>query len=389
MANRKPLTYEQSGVNLSLGDYFSKTMADASRQTWVNRKGKFGQVEAVSDSFTSARAISLTALEGHDLENLMLDQPTDGIGTKIEISERIGDHATSAFNLIAMGADDPAAEGFEPIFGSNVIDVRKLRDKPETYKAIGELASGLIEACEAAGIVMLRGEVAELGNRVNGYGRFNYNWSVAVTSLTHRSRFLTGLKVEPGQALVGFKEDGFRSNGLSLVRSALAERYGAKWHDKKLRKLGNIPLGEQVNYPSRIYTKLMVELTGGYDINRAPRADVAAFAHITGGGQPGKLGRALEPSGYGALIDNPLEPLPIMNEVQRIAQVSDEEIYSTINMGTGLVGITAEPDRMIEVAAEFGIEARQIGRVTNQPAIRIKSQGVMQEGEWLVFERAA
>lgn len=380
-----PLTYERAGVNLPLGDYFSKAMADASRQTWGNRKGSFGEVEAVNESFTSARAIPLTPLIGHRLEDLMLDQPTDGIGTKVEISERLGDQSTSAFNLIAMGADDPAAEGYEPIFASNVIDVRKLRKGPATYRAIGELAAGLIEACDEAGIVMLRGEVAELGNRVNGYGRFNYNWSVAVTSLAHRERFLTGLRIEPGQALVGCREGGFRSNGVSLVRGALAERYGPKWHDSVVKKLGDMTLGEQVNHPSRIYTRLMVELTGGYDINRAPRGNMAAFAHITGGGQPSKLGRTLEPSGYGAIIDKPIVPLPLMQEVQRIAGVSDEEIYRALNMGTGLIGITDEPDKMIEVAAEFGIEAQEIGEVTKKPGIRIRNQGAVKEQEWLTF----
>jgi phosphoribosylformylglycinamidine cyclo-ligase len=129
----------------------------------------------------------------------------------------------------------------------------------------------------------------------------------------------------------------------------------------------------------------MTELTGGYDIFKNPRALMSAFAHITGGGQPGKLGRTLEPSGFGAIIDKPLEPLPLMRVIQDIAQVPDREIYSTLNMGTGLIGITAEPDNFIKVASEFGIKAQEIGVVTEEPGIRIKNMGAQQEDKYLTF----
>jgi phosphoribosylformylglycinamidine cyclo-ligase len=381
----QPLTYEQAGVNLSMGEYFSEAMTDASRQTWKNREGDFGQVEAISESFTSFRAVPLAPLERHNLRDLSLDLPADGVGTKIEISERLNNHSKAAFDLLAMMCDDPAAEGMTPIFSSNVIDVRKLRNHPDTIEFIGQIASGFIEACEAAGIANLRGEVAELGDRVNGYGEFNYNWSGSVVSIVHKERKLTGLKVEPGQVLVGCKEEGFRSNGLSLVRAALHERFGPEWHNKTVRKLGDLSLGEQVQVPSRIYTRFMTELTGGYDIFKNPRALMSAFAHITGGGQPGKLGRTLEPSGFGAIIDKPLEPLPLMRVIQDIAQVPDREIYSTLNMGTGLIGITAEPDNFIKVASEFGIKAQEIGVVTEEPGIRIKNMGAQQEDKYLTF----
>jgi phosphoribosylformylglycinamidine cyclo-ligase len=380
-----PLTYEEAGVNLSMGDYFSEVMTDASRQTWKNRTGVFGEVESIDKTFTSARAVPAGFLKHHDLDMLMFDQPADGVGTKIEIAERLSDHSTTAYDLIAMACDDPAAEGFEPIFASNVIDVKKLKDEPATYQAIGEIALGFVGACADAGIVNIRGEVAELGNRVNGYGDFNYNWSAAVTSIVHRDRFLTGLKVEPGQSLVGCKGNGFRSNGVSLARAALAEGYGPEWHNKHVRKLGELSLGEQVQVPSKIYTRFMLELTGGFDINKIPRGNMSAFAHITGGGIPGKLGRALRPSGCGAVIYNPFEPLPIMSEVQKIANVSDEEIYQTLNMGSDLIGITSEPGKMIEVAKEFGITAQEVGVVTEEPGIRIKNMGTQQVEEYLTF----
>lgn len=42
----------------------------------------------------------------------------------------------------------------------------------------------------------------------------------------------------------------------------------------------------------------MGELTGNYDIEKAPKAKVTGVVHITGGGQPSKIGRMLKPSGF-------------------------------------------------------------------------------------------
>lgn len=50
--------------------------------------------------------------------------------------------------------------------------------------------------------------------------------------------------------------------------------------------------------PSIAYLGFMGELTGNYDIEKAPKAKVTGVVHITGGGQPSKIGRMLKPSGF-------------------------------------------------------------------------------------------
>jgi phosphoribosylaminoimidazole (AIR) synthetase len=91
--------------------------------------------------------------------------------------------------------------------------------------------------------------------------------------------------MQAGDSLVGFAEHGFRSNGITDVRNAMEENYGKKtWHNVVIPSLGELSLGLQVQKPSTIYSKVITELTGGYDIEKEPKAKITGVAHITGGG---------------------------------------------------------------------------------------------------------
>ena len=248
-----------------------------------------------------------------------------------------------------------------------------------------QLSRGYVDAAKAAGVVVVNGEVAELGDRIGGYGDFNYNWGAAVLWFAHRERLLTGQEIEPGDVLVGLKEEGFRSNGITDVRKAMLERYGPTWQHEVVQGLGSLSLGRLVQKPSKIYSKFVSELTGGYDIEKTPKAKVTGVAHITGGGQPSKIGRMLEPSGLGAIIDLPLDPPEAMLEVQRIRGFGDEQAYGKWHMGTGMVIATPNADNVLNHAEHYGIEAKIIGTIVEEPGIRIKNRGAQQQQEWLSF----
>jgi phosphoribosylformylglycinamidine cyclo-ligase len=67
-----------------------------------------------------------------------------------------------------------------------------------------------------------------------------------------------------------------------------------------------------------------------------------AAAHVTGGGIPGNLPRAL-PDGLGAVLDRRSWDVPaIFGEIRRRGRVSDDEMYGTFNMGLGMI-LVMEP----------------------------------------------
>lgn len=375
-AMKKSSTYADAGVNIELGDDVSEILYNAAKQTWDNRKGRLGELIVPFDDFSGVRAIDVSGLPAGTLMNIGFD----GVGTKMELAERVNDHRTIAYDLFAMVCDDAVVRGAEPVLIGSLLDINSLGSEDEPYlEQVRQLAEGYINAAKAANVAIVNGEVAELGNRVGGYGDFNYNWGAAVVWFAKRDRLFTGREIKEGDSLVGLRETGFRSNGLSLVRKIMQKNYGGGWHQRKRDGEHDLErkMAREVLTPSKIYTGAVVDMFGGYD--QEPKVEVHGVAHITGGGVPGKLGRVLKPSGYGAVIDEPFEPSDIMLYIQGIGNVEDAEAYKTWNMGQGMIIVSSNPYRVIDVARNHGIEAKQIGYVTKDSSIRISNRGAMHE----------
>ena len=380
----KQTTYADSGVNIELGDDASQVLYEAAKLTWENRKDRLGKLVVPFDDFSGVRAIDVSGLPKGTLMNIGFD----GVGTKMELAERVGDHRTIAYDLFAMVCDDAVVRGAEPVLIGSILDVNSLGKDGENYiKQIKQLAEGYIGAAKAANVAIVNGEVAELGSRVGGYGKFNYNWGAAVVWFANKDRMFTGREIKEGDLLVGLREEGFRSNGLSLVRRIMQKNYGDDWHQKSITGGHSLErvMARAILTPSRIYTGAVVDMFGGY--NGEPRAEIHGVAHITGGGIPGKLGRVLKPNGLGANIVFPFEPSDIMSYIQSIGQVSDEEAYKTWNMGQGMIVIipNSSDRNVIEVAKEHRISSRVIGEVVKNQGITIKSAGVYSRGKEIKF----
>ena len=373
------VTYAEAGVNLELGDDISKIFYNAAKQTWNNRKGKLGELIVPFDDFSGVRAIDVSQLPKGTLMNIGFD----GVGTKMELAERTNNHRTIAYDLLAMVCDDAVVRGAEPILVGSILDVNSLGNERETYiEQVKQLAQGYILAAKDANVAIVNGEVAELRNRVRGFGNFNYNWGAGVVWFANKDRLFTGNEIKEGDKIIGLKEDGFRSNGLSLFRKIMWDHYGSKWHEEQINGKN---LAELALAPSKIYSATLVDMFGGYDLKVNPKAEVHGVAHITGGGLPGKLKRVLKPSGFGAVIDDPFNPSEFMKYVQVMGNVSDKEAYKTWNMGQGMVVITPSPNDVMSVAKKRGIKSKQIGVITKQEGIFISNKGAYSKQEMLGF----
>ena len=181
------LTYADAGVNLDLGDNASEVMFNAAKLTWKNRQGKLGEVVQVREDFTGIKGIRVGGLPADTFASLNFD----GVGTKMEIAERIVKHATIAHDLFAMVCDDAVRDGAEPVLVGSILDVNTLTKDKKTKESyidfVKQLAVGYISAAKAANVAVINGEVAELGARVAGYGPFNYNWGAACCGLLEKA----------------------------------------------------------------------------------------------------------------------------------------------------------------------------------------------------------
>jgi phosphoribosylformylglycinamidine cyclo-ligase len=93
--------------------------------------------------------------------------------------------------------------------------------------------------------------------------------------------------------------------------------------------------------------------------------DVHAVAHITGGGIPGNLVRALPESADAVVDRSSWEPPRVFDEIQRLGDIDDAEMEQVFNLGVGMIMVVPPDDayRAIDVLRAQGHAARQIGVV--------------------------
>jgi phosphoribosylformylglycinamidine cyclo-ligase len=299
----------------------------------------------------------------------------DGVGTKVEIAERMNRHDTVAYDLFAMVCDDAAVRGGEPAIMGSILDIKALETNNESHiEQLKQLADGYVRAAKDANVAVINGEMAELGARISGFGAFNYNWGSGLVWFAKKERLFTGYEIKQGDKIIALQEKGFRSNGLSLTRKILVDQYGDDWHENEFE---GSKLGDLVLEPSTIYSKFICELNGGFA--GIPKADIHGVVHVTGGGVPGKLGRILRPSGFGAVLDNLFDPCKAMLHLQEIGGVDEDEAYRTWNMGQGMLVISSDEKKIIEIAKSYNFDARVAGVVQEKPIIEIAGKGYQQK----------
>jgi phosphoribosylformylglycinamidine cyclo-ligase len=239
---------------------------------------------------------------------------TDGVGTKLLVAEQLGRWDTVGIDCIAMNVNDVVCVGAEPLAMVDYLAVD--RADPAVAEAIGV---GLARGAELAGIEIVGGELAQLGDLINGLDLAGACFGVvALDSL------VTGSAIAPGDPVIGLPSTGLHSNGYTLARSALD---GIALDDDRL----GAPLGEVLLQPTEIYVKPIVELLRS-DI------EVRGLAHITSGGL-GNLLRLEADVGYE--IDNPLPVPSVFSLIGELGGVSDSEMYDVFNMGCGFCVVVA------------------------------------------------
>ena len=141
-----------SGIDIDLGNQCSRIAYDWAKKTFTHREPGTGNPLMSADGGFSSLM---------DFHGVKIGMSSDGIGTKIELAERTGIYNTIGFDLVAMVADDLAANGIETVNLSNILDVDLLDSE-----VVDKLMEGLYEATKFANITVTGGEIAELGGRI-------------------------------------------------------------------------------------------------------------------------------------------------------------------------------------------------------------------------------
>ncbi|HAS11657.1 MAG TPA: phosphoribosylformylglycinamidine cyclo-ligase, partial [Acidimicrobiaceae bacterium] len=236
----------------------------------------------------------------------------------------------------------------EPLFFLDYIAVGKL--DPDH---IEQLVAGVAKGCREAGCALIGGEMAEHPGAMEA-GEFDLvGFAVGVAE---RDRILDGTTIAAGDALIGLPSPNLRSNGYSLARRVFFDVAGRALHDPAWDGAHH-SLAEELLSPSVIYSPAIAALLRV--------VDVRAVAHITGGGIPGNLNRVLTDSLDAHVDRGAWEPPKVFTEIQRLGQVSDEEMAKVFNMGIGMVAVVPADEvyAALDVLRTAGHRAVQIGTV--------------------------
>ncbi len=331
------MTYAGAGVNIRDENSAISAIAEAVGRTLLNRRGKVGESLTGIGHFSGLIKIN---------DELALALSCDGVGSKIMVAEALGKYDTIGIDLVAMNANDIICVGAEPLV---LLDYLAM-EKPDP-KITGAIGKGLAKGAETAGVSIAGGELATLPEMVKGL-----DLAGTMIGSVALDEIIMGNRISEGDIVLGLESSGIHSNGLTLARKTLLSEY-----DINDEIFDGRSVGEELLEPTHIYVKEALSLI--------KKIDVKGLANITGGG----LENLTRLTKLGYVIDFLPEPQAIFKEIQRLGDVSDEEMYRTFNMGVGFTVIVSkeEVDVAIDTLDKMGTKAWAIGRVTKKEGVRV------------------
>jgi phosphoribosylformylglycinamidine cyclo-ligase len=358
--------YRASGVDVAAGeravDLMRGHVDSTHRREVVGGLGGFGGAIGIPAGYTEP----------------LLVASTDGVGTKTAIAAAVGRFDTIGIDLVAMCADDVVCCGAEPLAFLDYIAVGRV--VPEW---VAELVGSVAAGCRDAGCALVGGETAEHPGLMEVDA---FDLSGCCIGVVERAEIIDGTAVRAGDAIIGLAASGLHSNGFSLVRALLAqwELDLAEPYQARLRRsLGDAEaeaavafapneematLGEILLAPTRIYARAVLAARMAL---RTLDLDIHGIAHITGGGLPGNVPRAM-PETLAARLDPSLWTMPsVMRLFGALGGMDDEELRATFNGGIGMV-VAVPPaaiPRALEDFASQGIPSSVVGEVIDAAAV--------------------
>jgi len=290
-----------------------------------------------------------------------------------------------AQDAIVMNTDDLACTGVvDSIVLSSTIGRNAHRIPGSVLEAIMEGTSDFIHKMHRYGIALhlAGGETADVGDVVRTI-------DVGITAfarLPRRSLIIN--RIEEGAVVVGLASDGTATyeysynsgigcNGLTSARHDLLHRsYAEKYPESYAPEIppdqvyvGPYHLTDtvKVNGRSHEIAELLLAPTRTYlpvlrEIYHRYRDKIQGVIHCTGGGQT-KVLKYVE--GVHIVKDNLFTPPPVFRLIQACGNTAWEEMYRVFNMGHRMELYTDRDtaEGIVQVASQFGIQAKIVGRV--------------------------
>ena len=327
------LNYKQAGVDIDAGnELVNRIKPFAKATTRLGANSDLGGFGALFD------------LKKCNFRDPVLVSSTDGVGTKLKVAIDSNDHATIGIDLVAMSVNDLVVQGAEPLFFLDYFACSKL-DVDVASKVI----EGIAEGCKQAGCALIGGETAEMPGM---YKAGDYDLAGFAVGAVERDQILPR-ETKAGDVLIGLKSSGLHSNGYSLARYILQQNnveFSDKYSDTKT-------VSELLLTPTKVYVKSCLEAI--------KTRKVKALSHITGGGLTENLPRVLSKNVTPKIDYKSWVRPEIFDHLQKLGNVTEEEMHRTFNCGIGMVLVVekADVEEVKNVLTKAGEEVFVIGEL--------------------------
>lgn len=329
-------SYKAAGVDVTAGYKAVELMKESVQKTLtsavLNGLGGFGGMYELPTGY----------------EKPVLVSGTDGCGTKVKLAFLMDKHDTIGIDAVAMCVNDIVCCGAKPLFFLDYIAIGK--NYPEK---VATIVSGVAKGCLDSGCSLIGGETAEHPGLMPVD---EYDIGGFAVGIVEKDKILNNENVKTGDVLVAIPSSGVHSNGFSLVRKV----FNVENADltQYVESLGGT-LGETLLTPTKLYVKPALAVL--------EEVNVKSIAHITGGGFFENIPRAL-PEGKTAKIRyEDVRVLPIFDLIRETGNIPVDHMYSTFNMGVGMVLVVSpeDADKTIEILKAQGEDAYVLGSVVD------------------------
>jgi phosphoribosylformylglycinamidine cyclo-ligase len=327
------LDYRAAGVDIDAADEAKHRIKRLVESTFTaGARGRFGGFGGMFRMPTEAKQPVLVA-------------SADGVGTKIKVAIESGRHDTIGHDLVNHCTNDILVQGAVPLFFLDYVAFGVL--DPAVAEGV---VAGVAAGCRENECSLIGGETAEMPGV---YTPPDYDLAGFVVGWVEEDAIIGPDRVREGDALIGLASSGLHTNGYSLARRIVAER---------------MQLGPADPFPGEAASTadVLLEVHRSYlPVLRSVLGTIHAMAHVTGGGLPGNVNRAL-PSNLDAEIDTKSWEIPnLFQQLQAAGGVARDEMFRAFNMGVGMVVIagSADVETIIGAAQSKGVRAWRLGRV--------------------------
>jgi phosphoribosylformylglycinamidine cyclo-ligase len=306
------IDYRSAGVDIDAADSAKERIRKHVESTYTKgMRGAFGGFGGMFRVPADMRAPLLVA-------------SADGVGTKIKVAIEANRHDSVGHCLVNHCVNDILVQGATPIFFLDYVAFGKL--VPEVVE---QVVAGVASGCRENACALLGGETAEMPGL---YTPPDYDLAGFIVGVVEEDRVLGPDRVREGDVLIGLPSSGLHTNGYSLARKIVDERL-------RLRPEDPFPETDKTTADA-----MLAIHTSYLNILRPHLHRIHAMAHITGGGLPGNLNRALPPS-LDARVNTSSWNVPALFDVLvRAGNVPLDDAFRSFNMGVGMVIVTAPAD---------------------------------------------